>query len=100
MKTSNIIATIIASATLLLTACGGGVKKDEPTVDLNKLADEKAEVHGTEVKASDVTITNPLNADWVAAGKGTYELKCQSCHRLTEEKLVGPGWKNVPAKKT
>jgi mono/diheme cytochrome c family protein len=36
-----------------------------------------------------------LNADWVAAGKGIYELKCQSCHRLTEEKLVGPGWKDV-----
>ena len=31
----------------------------------------------------------------MSAGKSTYELKCQSCHRLTEEKLVGPGWKDV-----
>ncbi|MEK7224431.1 MAG: c-type cytochrome, partial [Bacteroidota bacterium] len=31
----------------------------------------------------------------VSTGKSTYELKCQSCHRLTEEKLVGPGWKDV-----
>ena len=31
----------------------------------------------------------------VITGKAAYELKCQSCHKLTEEKLVGPGWKNV-----
>jgi len=31
----------------------------------------------------------------VDAGKGLYDLKCQSCHKLTEEKLVGPGWKDV-----
>jgi len=96
MKISKLlIATLLAGSTLFFIACGGGVQKDEQPVDINKLANEKPEVHGTEVKASDVTITNPLNAEWVAAGKGTYELKCQSCHRLTEEKLVGPGWKNV-----
>jgi len=96
MKISNmVIATILVSGTILFAACGGGVQKDEPAVDINKLAEEKPEVHGTEVKASDVTLNNPLNAEWVSAGKGTYELKCQSCHRLTEEKLVGPGWKNV-----
>jgi len=96
MKISNmLIATMFAGSAVFFSACGGGVKKDEPAVDINTLHDEKAETHGTEVKASDVTITNPLNAEWVATGKGTYELKCQSCHRLTEEKLVGPGWKNV-----
>jgi hypothetical protein len=96
MKISNmLIATIITTGTILFTACGGGVNKDEPAVDINKLAEEKPETHGTEVKASDVTITNPLNGEWVTTGKATYELKCQSCHRLTEEKLVGPGWKNV-----
>ncbi len=31
----------------------------------------------------------------MTAGKGIYEMKCQSCHRLTGEKLVGPGWKDV-----
>ena len=31
----------------------------------------------------------------VTTGKGIYELKCQACHKLTEEKLVGPGWKHV-----
>ena len=96
MKISNmLIATILTSSTLFFVSCGGGVQKDEPAVDITKLADENAETHGTELKESDVTLTNPLNAEWVATGKGIYELKCQSCHRLTEEKLVGPGWKDV-----
>ena len=28
-------------------------------------------------------------------GKGIYDLKCQSCHKLTDERLVGPGWAGV-----
>jgi cytochrome c551/c552 len=27
-----------------------------------------------------------------------YSVKCQSCHKLTEEKLVGPGWKGVTSR--
>jgi hypothetical protein len=54
-----------------------------------------AEVHGDEIKPGDVTITNPLNAQWIASGKATYDLKCQGCHKLTDERLVGPGWKDV-----
>ena len=95
MKASKIfIAALLTCSTILFIACGEGVQKEQP-VDITKLTDEKAETHGTEVKESDITLSNPLNAEWVSKGKGTYELKCQSCHRLTEEKLVGPGWKNV-----
>ncbi len=28
-------------------------------------------------------------------GKTIYDMKCAGCHKLTGEKLVGPGWKNV-----
>ncbi|MEZ4805730.1 MAG: cytochrome c [Bacteroidia bacterium] len=37
----------------------------------------------------------PLDAKMAAIGKDAAETKCTSCHRLTEEKLVGPGWKGV-----
>lgn len=36
----------------------------------------------------------------IAAGKGVYDLKCGSCHKLTDEKLVGPGWKGVTDRRT
>src|SRR6476619_3469483 len=92
------ILTIMAVAVILTgtSSCmNEGVKKDEKTIDIQDLTKNQPEQHGSELKESDIVITNPLNQEWVAAGKATYELKCQSCHRLTGEKLVGPGWKDV-----
>ena len=33
------------------------------------------------------------------AGNEVYDIKCSSCHRLTKEKLVGPGWKDVTTRR-
>ena len=30
-----------------------------------------------------------------AGGEKIYGVKCSGCHKLTDEKLVGPGWKGV-----
>ncbi len=90
------IALVLAIATTGLFSCGSeGVKKDEKTVDLQDLTKNQKEEHGTELKESDIVITSPLNQEWVKEGQAIYNLKCQSCHRLTGEKLVGPGWKDV-----
>lgn len=56
------------------------------------------EVHGTEIK--EVEITTPLNQEWVAKGKAIFDMKCMACHKLTEEKLVGPGWAGVTKRRT
>lgn len=64
-------------------------KSPSPT----ELAANQPEVHGTEVKT--VELTTPLNKDWVTAGKANYDLKCLACHKLSDEKLVGPGWAGV-----
>ncbi|MBK9318079.1 MAG: cytochrome c [Bacteroidetes bacterium] len=54
---------------------------------------EQPEEHGTEVK--EIVLSNPLNMEWVEAAKTIYDTKCLSCHKLTDEKVVGPGWKDV-----
>lgn len=96
MKSKSLItATLVFSSAILFSACGEGVDKDSKPIDVQELTKNQPETHGTQLKESDITISNPLNAEWVTGGKNIYELKCQSCHRLTEEKLVGPGWKNV-----
>ena len=96
MKLKTMIAeTLILTGVILFMSCGGGVDKNAKQVDFQELQKNQPETHGTELKESDIQITNPLNAEWVTFGKNIYELKCQSCHRLTEDKLVGPGWKNV-----
>ena len=43
----------------------------------------------------DVTLSKPIEQDRVKRGNAIYEMKCSACHRLTTERLVGPGWKDV-----
>ena len=51
-------------------------------------------------KFQHVELTHPLDQKMITAGKGVYDLKCASCHKLTDEKLVGPGWKGVTDRRT
>jgi cytochrome c2 len=97
MKHTTIFASVLVSSILfLLIACGNQKEtKEQEPLDTQKLTENQPEVHGTEIKADEIHVTSPLNGEWVTAGKGIYDVKCQSCHRLTEEKLVGPGWKGV-----
>lgn len=96
MKLKSIVTTaLLISGTFFYLACGGGVDKDAKPLDVQELTKNQPETHGTEVKESDIVYSNPLNAEWVTAGLSFYELKCLSCHRLTDERLVGPGWKDV-----
>lgn len=99
MKTSKLLATLLLTGSLITIACNEGTKKDPKPIDIQELSKNQPETHGTEVKEGEIAFTNPLNAEWITTGKGIYELKCQSCHRLTEEKLVGPGWKGVTKKR-
>jgi mono/diheme cytochrome c family protein len=42
-----------------------------------------------------VTLKTPLEQERVSRGLAIYEMKCSACHRLNEERVVGPGWKDV-----
>jgi len=46
-------------------------------------------------KFQHLDLTHPLDQKMITTGKSVYDLKCASCHKLTDEKLVGPGWKDV-----
>lgn len=97
MKWKSFLATaLLISGSLFFAACSSEEKpKEETTTTAQEPTTNQPEVHGTEVKPGDVTLTTPLNQEWVKTGKGIYDLKCQSCHRLTDERLVGPGWAGV-----
>jgi hypothetical protein len=93
--------TAAACVTVLLaTSCHEGVRKDQQPVNVQELANKDNQPKGPEIKESEIQITHPLNQDWIEGGKRIYELKCQPCHKLTEEKLVGPGWKGVTQRRT
>lgn len=86
---------------LMMTACGGGGNADAKSVTT---ASSQTEAPATgaydpnrgEGKFNESNITIAA-LDGAMAGKGKLiaETKCFSCHKITDEKLVGPGWKGV-----
>lgn len=103
------IIGIFAAAVSLFVACGGN--------DNTENASQTTEDTSSAVAPEETTVTeNPtydphrgegkfkeyeaaaLNPDWAAKGQNIYNNKCQGCHKLTNEKLVGPGWKGVTDK--
>ena len=46
-------------------------------------------------KYSTVELGATLDAAMAAEGEKIQGVKCSACHKLTDEKLVGPGWKGV-----
>ena len=93
------LATFITMVSLAFFACVDKTPSSKERLDTQELTKNQKEEHGTEIKPGDIQLTNPLNAQWVSEGKGIYEVKCQACHKLTDEKLVGPGWAGVTKKR-
>src|SRR6476659_6406652 len=46
-------------------------------------------------KFTTVDIKDKLDVAMATGGEKIYGVKCSGCHKLTDEKLVGPGWKGV-----
>lgn len=42
-----------------------------------------------------VTLKTPLELDRVGRGLAIYDMKCSACHKLTDQRVVGPGWKDI-----
>lgn len=86
----------LAVCALLAVGCGSkeeAEKSAEASPTPSELLEGKPENHGSEIKT--VEITTPLNQEWVGKGRATYDMKCLACHKLTGDKLVGPGWLDV-----
>lgn len=97
----------IPACMLILASCGGGAKTDaaqENQQTPKSMVSESAT--GSENPSYDpnrgegkFTAENvkvgPLDAAMAESGNKIQGVKCASCHKLTDEKLVGPGWKGV-----
>lgn len=79
---------------------------DKPKTD----EDSYESIHGEEVKnpvekiaesgkgigeVKNVTLNTPLEQERIGRGMAIYEMKCQACHRLDDQRVVGPGWKDI-----
>ncbi|MGE5106768.1 MAG: c-type cytochrome [Sphingobacteriales bacterium] len=105
LKMITVSALLLSSVTITLIACGGGSEKksDESKQPATSAADNTAEKEKNEKrgvgKFTHVDIPATLDKAMADAGSKIYDTKCMSCHRLTDEKLVGPGWKGVTSRR-
>ena len=82
----------------MLYACGG-----EQTVANDAVAASSSDVNANpsydpqrgEGKFTKVEVGATINEKLVQAGTKVFAVKCSACHKLSSEKLVGPGWKGV-----
>ena len=96
---------IICSLALFFAACGGSGQKDnanttepsstEDTAQTTENGNPSYDPNRGEGKFHDVQLSDKLDAAMAAKGEKISELKCQSCHKMTDERLVGPGWQGV-----
>ncbi len=97
--------TLISAICFFLAACGGaGNNSNNAEAEPSAIEGQtgKAETENPaydpkrgEGKFTTVDIGEHLDVAKADAGNKVFDVKCSACHKLTDEKLVGPGWKDV-----
>lgn len=91
--------SLIIIALTLFTSCG---KKEKANDDFSKPSTEEGMPESStydpnrgEGKFSTVALGATLDQNMATEGEKIAGVKCTSCHKPTDEKLVGPGWKGA-----
>lgn len=87
----------------LIVACGGDGGNDQsgPKEKPKSMVEDEPVDDGKGIgEIKNVALNTPLKKDMVDEGKAIYELKCAACHKLTDARVVGPGWKGLTSKRT
>jgi cytochrome c2 len=104
MNRKKILLTILSGAIFFAVACNSNDKAKESATSADSSTTSSATNEGSNPKGigphQNVQLTHPLDEKMIAEGQNVYNLKCGSCHKLTNEKLVGPGWKGVTDRRT
>ena len=100
---------VISLLTMVMYACNNG-NSDKQTSSGSVVYDpeeegEKIPTPGGDAPSYDpnrgkgkftqVDLSNKLDVNLATTGEKIYGVKCSGCHKLTDEKLVGPGWLGV-----
>lgn len=97
----KLVSALLVSLPLVFFSCSGGGSND---------GGESTSTEGTKTESSyDETVglgkfnhenvkLGEINPELADKGKAIADSKCASCHKLTDERLVGPGWKGITSK--
>ncbi|MCK9480334.1 MAG: cytochrome c [Bacteroidia bacterium] len=98
---------ILIGFAALIYACGGPQTSNNEAENAGTTTEQTTttkdvseyDPHRGEGKFKDVEL-GALDLAKAEKGKAIYDMKCQSCHKLTDERLVGPGWHGVTQRRT
>lgn len=106
MKTKTLVFLFFALP-MLFASCSGGEAKTEDNSETQEEVvqnEEADEPYDETIGIGDYNAENfnpqGFDAALAAKGKSISETKCFSCHKITSEKLVGPGWEGVTKRRT
>jgi mono/diheme cytochrome c family protein len=97
---------IIAGMAVLVYACSGGSENKDASATENQSGDlfsgnnSSGSASKGIGKFTNIELPATLDAKMAEAGKTVFDVKCNACHKLTNEKLVGPGWLGVTSRRT
>ncbi len=100
MKRAFIAMIMIAA----IYACGNQNSSTAGSAGTNEKQDASAnptyDPNRGEGKFTSVDIPAKLDESMAENGNKVFAVKCGSCHKITAEKLVGPGWKGVTVRRS
>jgi mono/diheme cytochrome c family protein len=85
----------------LFTACAPDKPSEEASgsaKDENPVAANANPAKGLG-QVQNVTLDTPLEQDRVKRGLAIFEMKCSACHKLNDQRVVGPGWAGITKKR-
>jgi mono/diheme cytochrome c family protein len=103
-------AAALFAAFSLFAACGGGesgstaadrykVPASEGTSEASTTADNAGAASKPGMITDADLALGDIDKAMVEKGKTTYDVKCQACHSVGENRVVGPGWKGITTKR-
>ena len=91
-----IVAGLITGIIVIAFSCGDSqTGTPSPLTTAKPNANPSYDPHRGEGKFTKVDVGATVDQSMADNGNKIYGVKCQGCHKLTDEKLVGPGWKDV-----
>lgn len=95
---------LLSVSILVMISCG---KKENPASDFSKPTSTESTASESsynpelgEGKFDKIDLPETLDHEMAALGEIASGTKCLSCHKLTSERLVGPGWAGVTERRT
>ncbi|HRH11837.1 MAG TPA: cytochrome c [Bacteroidia bacterium] len=98
--------TLFAAIAVFMMSCGGKPEaktestETKPEASTTENGNPSYDPNRGEGKFNNVEVGATLDATMADGGNKVFDVKCASCHKLTDEKLVGPGWAGVTKRRT